>query len=94
MRASAAPGASLLIAAGRAPCAAQSDAVASCIAAGPCNVYIGVGVGGEYDLQARLVAKYIGRQHPRQPERRADHDRRERAEDAELPTPWRRATAR
>jgi tripartite-type tricarboxylate transporter receptor subunit TctC len=28
---------------------------------------IGVGVGGEYDLQARLVAKYIGRHIPGQP---------------------------
>ena len=31
------------------------------------NMFIGVGVGGEYDLQARLVAKYIGRHIPGRP---------------------------
>ncbi len=31
------------------------------------NVLIGVGVGGEYDLQARLVAKHIGRHIPGNP---------------------------
>jgi tripartite-type tricarboxylate transporter receptor subunit TctC len=31
------------------------------------NVLIGVGSGGEYDLQARLVAKYIGRYIPGHP---------------------------
>jgi tripartite-type tricarboxylate transporter receptor subunit TctC len=31
------------------------------------NVYIGVGVGGEYDIQARLVARHIGKQIPGNP---------------------------
>jgi tripartite-type tricarboxylate transporter receptor subunit TctC len=31
------------------------------------NVYIGVGVGGEYDLQARLVARHIGKHIPGNP---------------------------
>jgi tripartite-type tricarboxylate transporter receptor subunit TctC len=31
------------------------------------NVLIGVGVGGEYDLHARLVARYIGRHIPGNP---------------------------
>jgi tripartite-type tricarboxylate transporter receptor subunit TctC len=31
------------------------------------NVYIGVGVGGEYDIQARLVARHIGKHIPGQP---------------------------
>src|ERR1700761_1069945 len=31
------------------------------------NVYIGVGVGGEYDIQARLVARYIGKHIPGNP---------------------------
>ena len=30
-------------------------------------MFIGVGVGGEYDLQARLIAKYIGRHIPGRP---------------------------
>src|SRR5438132_10828704 len=31
------------------------------------NVLIGVGVGGEYDLQARLVARHIGKHIPGNP---------------------------
>jgi tripartite-type tricarboxylate transporter receptor subunit TctC len=31
------------------------------------NIYIGVGVGGEYDIQARLVARYIGKHIPGNP---------------------------
>src|SRR3954469_9390143 len=31
------------------------------------NVYIGVGVGGEYDIQARLVARHIGKHIPGKP---------------------------
>jgi tripartite-type tricarboxylate transporter receptor subunit TctC len=31
------------------------------------NVYIGVGVGGEYDIQARLVARHIGKHIPGNP---------------------------
>jgi tripartite-type tricarboxylate transporter receptor subunit TctC len=49
------------------PCAAQSDPVADFYKGKTVNVYIGVGVGGEYDLQARLVAKYIGRHIPGRP---------------------------
>jgi tripartite-type tricarboxylate transporter receptor subunit TctC len=31
------------------------------------NIYIGVGVGGEYDIQARLVARHIGKHVPGNP---------------------------
>src|SRR6476661_1722251 len=31
------------------------------------NVYIGVGAGGEYDIQARLVARHIGKHIPGNP---------------------------
>jgi tripartite-type tricarboxylate transporter receptor subunit TctC len=57
----------ILMLACAAPCAAQSDAVADFYRGKTVNVFIGVGVGGEYDLQARLVAKYIGRHIPGQP---------------------------
>ncbi len=49
------------------PCVAQSDPVADFYRGKTVNVYIGVGVGGEYDLHARLVAKYIGRHIPGRP---------------------------
>ncbi len=49
------------------PCAAQSDPVADFYRGKTVNMFIGVGVGGEYDLQARLVAKYIGRHIPGHP---------------------------
>jgi tripartite-type tricarboxylate transporter receptor subunit TctC len=48
-------------------CAAQADPVADFYKGKTVNMLIGVGVGGEYDLQARLVAKYIGRHIPGQP---------------------------
>jgi tripartite-type tricarboxylate transporter receptor subunit TctC len=66
IRALTALGAVLLIA-GATPCAAQPDPVADFYRGKTVNVYIGVGVGGEYDLQARLVAKYIGRHIPGNP---------------------------
>jgi tripartite-type tricarboxylate transporter receptor subunit TctC len=47
--------------------AAQSDPVAAFYKGKTINTYIGVGVGGEYDLQARLVAKYLGRHIPGNP---------------------------
>jgi tripartite-type tricarboxylate transporter receptor subunit TctC len=47
--------------------AAQSDPVAAFYKGKTVNAYIGVGVGGEYDLQARLVAKYLGRHIPGNP---------------------------
>jgi tripartite-type tricarboxylate transporter receptor subunit TctC len=46
---------------------AQSDPVAAFYKGKTVNAYIGVGVGGEYDLQARLVAKYLGRHIPGNP---------------------------
>jgi tripartite-type tricarboxylate transporter receptor subunit TctC len=49
------------------PGAAQSDPVADFYRGKTVNLLIGVGVGGEYDLQARLVAKYIGRHIPGRP---------------------------
>ena len=47
-----------------APCAAQGDPVADFYKGKTINIYIGVGAGGEYDIHARLVAKYIGRHIP------------------------------
>jgi tripartite-type tricarboxylate transporter receptor subunit TctC len=49
------------------PCAAQGDPVADFYKGKTINIYIGIGVGGEYDLQARLIAKYIGRHIPGRP---------------------------
>jgi tripartite-type tricarboxylate transporter receptor subunit TctC len=66
MRVSAAFGAALIVACAT-PCAAQSDAIADFYRGKTVTMLIGVGVGGEYDLQARLVAKYIGRHIPGRP---------------------------
>src|SRR5258708_23861045 len=40
---------------------AQAQTVAEFYRGKTINVYIGVGVGGEYDIQARLVARHIGK---------------------------------
>ena len=49
------------------PAAAQAQTVAEFYRGKTVNVYIGVGVGGEYDLQARLVARHIGKHIPGKP---------------------------
>jgi tripartite-type tricarboxylate transporter receptor subunit TctC len=49
------------------PPAAQADEVADFYRGKTVNVLIGVGVGGEYDLQARLVARHIGKHIPGNP---------------------------
>ena len=49
------------------PVQATADPVADFYRGKTINVLIGVGAGGEYDLQARLVAKYIGRYIPGNP---------------------------
>jgi tripartite-type tricarboxylate transporter receptor subunit TctC len=49
-----------------APAAAQ-DAIADFYRGKTVNVLIGVGAGGEYDLQARLVARHIGKHIPGNP---------------------------
>jgi tripartite-type tricarboxylate transporter receptor subunit TctC len=46
---------------------AKADALADFYRGKTINVYIGVSAGGEYDLHARLVAKYIGRHLPGHP---------------------------
>src|SRR5262249_51561281 len=46
---------------------AQAQSVADFYRGKTVNVLIGVGVGGEYDLQARLVARYIGKHIPGNP---------------------------
>ena len=46
---------------------AQADAVADFYRGKTVNVLVGVGVGGEYDLQARLVARHIGKHIPGNP---------------------------
>ena len=50
-----------------APLAAQGQTVAEFYKGKTVNVYIGVGVGGEYDIQARLVARHIGKHIPGNP---------------------------
>jgi tripartite-type tricarboxylate transporter receptor subunit TctC len=47
--------------------AAQADPVADFYRGKTINLLIGVGVGGEYDLQARLVARHIGKHIPGNP---------------------------
>jgi len=46
---------------------AQAPSVADFYRGKTVNVLIGVGVGGEYDLQARLVARHIGKHIPGNP---------------------------
>jgi tripartite-type tricarboxylate transporter receptor subunit TctC len=46
---------------------AEADPVADFYRGKTVNVYIGVAVGGEYDLHARLVARYIGKYIPGNP---------------------------
>jgi tripartite-type tricarboxylate transporter receptor subunit TctC len=59
--------AALLTVAGLTAPRAQSDVVSDFYRGKTVNVLIGVGAGGEYDLQARLVAKHIGRHIPGNP---------------------------
>jgi tripartite-type tricarboxylate transporter receptor subunit TctC len=47
--------------------AASSDPIADFYRGKTITILIGVGAGGEYDLQARLVAKYLGRYIPGHP---------------------------
>ena len=49
------------------PVAAQAQSVADFYHGKNLNLLIGVGAGGEYDLQARLVGKYISRHIPGNP---------------------------
>src|SRR3954462_12628190 len=46
---------------------AQDTAVADFYRGKTVNMLIGVGVGGEYDIQARLVARHIGKHIPGKP---------------------------
>jgi len=46
---------------------ARADAVAEFYRGKTVNLMIGVGVGGEYDLQARLVGRHIGKHIPGNP---------------------------
>jgi tripartite-type tricarboxylate transporter receptor subunit TctC len=46
---------------------ARADAVADFYRGKTINLLIGVGVGGEYDLQARLVGRHIGKHIPGNP---------------------------
>ena len=59
-------GACLLLA-GLAGTSARAQSVADFYRGKTVNVLIGVGVGGEYDLQARLVARHIGKHIPGNP---------------------------
>ena len=49
------------------PSLAQADPVADFYRGRTITLYVGVSVGGEYDLQARLVARHIGKHIPGQP---------------------------
>ena len=49
------------------PMAARADSVADFYKGKTVNVLIGVGVGGEYDLHARAVARYLGKHIPGNP---------------------------
>src|SRR5436305_7296472 len=49
------------------PLAAQAEPIADFYRGKTVNMYIGVGVGGEYDIQARLVARHIGKHIPGNP---------------------------
>jgi tripartite-type tricarboxylate transporter receptor subunit TctC len=53
--------------AGPLPATAHSDPAADFYRGKTITILIGVGAGGEYDLQARLVAKYLGRYIPGNP---------------------------
>ncbi len=46
---------------------ARAEPVADFYRGKTVNVLIGVGVGGEYDIQARLVARHIGKHIPGNP---------------------------
>jgi tripartite-type tricarboxylate transporter receptor subunit TctC len=56
-----------LLFAGVASLPAQAQSVADFYRGKTINVLIGVGAGGEYDLQARLVARHIGKHIPGNP---------------------------
>ena len=47
--------------------AAQADAIADFYRGKTVNVLVGVGAGGEYDIQMRLVARHIGKHIPGNP---------------------------
>jgi hypothetical protein len=49
------------------PAAATAETVADFYKGKTVNVLIGVGAGGEYDLQARLVARFLGKHIPGNP---------------------------
>jgi len=49
------------------PTVAHSETVADFYRGKTINLLIGVGVGGEYDIQARLVARHIGKHIPGNP---------------------------
>jgi tripartite-type tricarboxylate transporter receptor subunit TctC len=57
--------AGLLLASAAVP--AQAQSVADFYRGKTVNVLIGVGVGGEYDLHARLVARHLGKHIPGNP---------------------------
>src|SRR5258708_35696253 len=57
----------LLVGSMFAPLTVQAQTVAEFYRGKTVNVYIGVGVGGEYDIQARLVARHIGKHIPGKP---------------------------
>src|SRR5919197_4583865 len=57
----------ILLAATGAQAQPQTQSIADFYRGKTVNVLIGVGVGGEYDLQARLVARHIGKHIPGNP---------------------------
>jgi tripartite-type tricarboxylate transporter receptor subunit TctC len=59
--------AGILLAGALTPAAAETQSVADFYRGKTIHMLIGVGVGGEYDLQARLVARHIGKHIPGNP---------------------------
>lgn len=60
-------GGTLLLGLFMASSSARAESVADFYRGKTVNVLIGVGVGGEYDIQARLVARHIGKHIPGNP---------------------------
>ena len=59
--------AGLVLAGALTPAAAETRSVADFYRGKTIHLLIGVGVGGEYDLQARLIARHIGKHIPGSP---------------------------
>ena len=65
--------------------AAKADAVADFYRGKTMQMIIATSPGGDYDTRGRLLARHMGRLHPRRPEHRgAEHARRRRHRGGQL----------